>query len=672
LTVLGTTALAVALACIGFALHQMRDSRSELVSNADSLAEIIGYNAMLPLVAKDPGPVESTLLALTSNPAIVAAAVYAADRSLFARFARDYEGAPGIPPEAPDPGIRAHGDAFLVVRRIDAGGELVGTVLLRVSKDPLRRQLTATAWVAAGAFVLCLAPALVGTNRLRRHLAVPLAALAAGAERLSEGDFRARVEVDRGDEIGVLAEAFNGMAARLRGLIAEVGASARDVVEGTRTLDQACRRSREQASTQRASVDRTAVAIDRMEKSLQDVSGATDRLSESGAVTAASAHQVEASTSHVRESVDVLFEQIADTASGLSQSVESMRQVGENADHLDEAGARAGTSLERLAAWIRSVDDAASHGLALSRRTAEEAQRGHHSVAATMDAIGVVDARFGVLQSAIAALATHSKSIGDVVAAIDKIAAETNLLSLNASVVAAQAGQQGRAFSVVANEVGRLAERTSRSTQEIVALIRSIQHSTREAVQAVTEGSESVAVGVKLSREAGEVLSTIMQTAEESAKNVERIASASAEQTGAVGEVDSAFREVREGTQQIRRAVDEQSIATGRVHQAMQKSKDVAERVQGAAGEQEHAVAHITRTIQEICGVTDQVRTSMQAQSGDARQILHALVLFREIAGRNVEDAEAVQQVIDRLGERTGTLGRVLGDLRVEETEAQS
>jgi methyl-accepting chemotaxis protein len=668
-TVLGTTALAVALACVGFAIHQVRSSRATLIHGLESVAEMIGYNAMLPLVARDPAPVEATLLALTSNEAVEAAAVYDGDGALFARFARNYDAAPVIPESAPAPGTRSEADSVILARAIEAGGQTVGTVVLRVSTDPLRRQLAGNALVAAGAFVICLAPALFATARLRRELSVPLAALAASAERVSAGDFRARVALARNDEIGVLGEAFDEMAERLRALIAEVTTSAREVLGGMKTLGEASRRSREQAHTQRASVDRTSAAIERTESSLEAVGKATHKLAECTGTTAASADEVEASTRNVRESIDLLFELIEETASALTESVESIRQVGANADHLDSASERASHSVDELAASVASVGDAASRGLALSEETAEGAERGHRAVLETMDAIAAIDSRFGALHSAIADLAKRGAAIEGVVEVIDKVAAETNLLSLNASIVASQAGDQGRAFAVVASRIGALAERTSRLTGEIGGLVRSVQGSTQVAVQAAREGSESVAVGVKLSREAGEVLSRIMAAAAESAQDVKRIADAATEQGSALGGVGSAFREVREGLLQIRGAVQEQSGATNRLNGNMQRTKEIADRVQRATGEQATAVSHITRTIQEIHVVTDQVREVTETQSNDARQILRALELFREIAGRNVEDAQSVQRVVDQLGQRAEALGLSLGGLQLDETE---
>jgi methyl-accepting chemotaxis protein len=668
-TVLGTTALAVALACAGFAAYQMRTSRTTVITGLESLAEMIGFNAMLPLVADEPASVETTLLALTSNEAVEAAAVYDADGALFARFARDYEGAVPLPERAPEPGMRADGAALTLARAIDAGGEKVGTVVLRVSTAPLRRQLAGNALVACGVFVLCLAPALVAASRLRRQLSAPIATLAASAERVSAGDFGVRVGLARDDEIGVLGEAFDAMAARLRDLIGEVTQSARDVVDGMRTLGDASRRSREQAETQRASVDRTAIAIGRTESSLEAVGKATQRLAECTGAAASSAEEVDVSTRHVRESIDQLFGLIEETASALAQAVESIRQVGSNADHLDGASARASDSVRDLSASVASVADAASHGLELADETSAGAERGHRAVLETIDAMAAIDSRFAALHSAVAELAERSSAIEDVVGVIDRVAAETNLLSLNASIVASQAGEHGRAFAVVAGRIGLLAERTSRLTGEIGSLVRSVQSSTQQAVQAAAEGSRSVAVGVKLSHEAGAVLARIMAAAADSAHDVKRIADTSAEQAGALGGVAAAYREVRDGMLQIRSAVAEQSAATGRLNQTMQHTRDVADRVQRATGEQSTAVSHITRAIAEIHDVTGHVGEVTAAQTNDARQILRALELFRDIAGRNVQDAQAVQQVIDRLGQRADALGLALGGLRLEESE---
>lgn len=665
-TVIATTGAALAIACGGFALHLLNSTRSALTSDLTSLADVIGSSSMMPLAAGEPALVEATLLALVGHEGIEAAAVYDREHRLFARFVRDYEGAPRLPEQTPVLGARVEGRSIIVVRGVEAGGEWVGSVLLRRSTPPLWRQLAGTLGVSAGALVVCLAPALLGVRRLRRDLAAPLGALAKGAERLAAGDLSATVALQRSDEIGVLGDAFDRMAEHLRGLLSQLSAGASDVLASARTLSEASRRSRNEAETQRSSVERTVEAISRIDTALGAVAGATAQLSEATASTAASASQVQSSTQQVRESTRVLFELIQETAAALTECVASIRQVGEIIESLEHASQRTSHSLERARESIQMVDESASHGLALSRSTADAAARAKQATDETVAAMGAIDIRFGALQSTISELGARSAAIGDVVEVIDQVAAETNLLSLNASIVAAQAGVHGRAFTVVAGQISTLAQRTAASSREITQLIRSVQSSVGDAVRAAGEGSESVTDGVKRTRGAADALSEIIATAAESADNVSRIAGASGRQSQALHEVEDAFRGVRESLAHIARAVSEQRIAAGRVHDAMERTSDVTEQVERAGSEQAEAVARISAAAHQTDTLTSQVSNSTRQQSHDSRQVIQALGVFRDIAGRTVANAESVQQVVDLLSRRAESLAHALRGMQLE------
>jgi methyl-accepting chemotaxis protein len=671
-TVTATTACALAIACGGFAVHLIQSTRAALVSDLASLADVIGSSSMMPLASGDAALVEATLLALVGHEGIEAAAVYGRERRIFARFARDYEGAPRLPELAPLPGTRTQEGAIVVVRPVEAGGEQIGSVLLRRSTPPLLGQIGGTLGVAAGALAVCLVPALLGVRRLRRDLAKPLAELARGAERLAAGDLGATVALRRSDEIGLLGDAFDRMAEQLRGLLSELSAGASDVLASTRTLADSSRRSRNEAETQRSSVERTVEAIARIESSLGAVSGATDKLGEATSATAASASQVQASTLQVRDSTRVLFELIQETAAALDQCVASIREIGERIEQLVSASERTNSSLDRARESIRRVDDASMRGLELARGTADAAASVKQATEETVAAMGTIDSRFRVLQSTIAELGSRSTAIGDVVEVIDQVAAETKLLSLNASIVATQAGQHGKAFNVVAGQIAKLAERTASSSREITQLIRSVQATARQAVTAAAEGSQSVDEGVRRTRGAADALGQIIASAGESSSNVSGIAEASQRQSQALREVEDAFRGVREVLTHIGRAVTEQRRAAGRVHEAMERTSEVTQQVERAGAEQVQAVERIAAAAHETEALTSQVSASTLAQSRDSRQVIQALGLFRDIAGRTVENAEDIQRVVELLGRRAETLAGALRRMRLEAREEEA
>ncbi len=115
----------------------------------------------------------------------------------------------------------------------------------------------------------------------------------------------------------------------------------------------------------------------------------------------------------------------------------------------------------------------------------------------------------------IRGLGASTQEIGGILDVIDDVGDQTSLLALNAAIIAAQAGEHGRAFSVVAEEIRDLADRVLVSTKEIGGLIRAVQSESEHAIGAIEAGSSSVQKGVELSVEAGRALDGITEVARE-------------------------------------------------------------------------------------------------------------------------------------------------------------
>ena len=224
---------------------------------------------------------------------------------------------------------------------------------------------------------------------------------------------------------------------------------------------------------------------------------------------------------------------VSATDTALALTRDQQQQVGQVATAMNELSASAG--------------EVARHAAETARATQEADEHGNTAKVVVVEAMSAVDVLADMVQGAaevIGRLEQESDNIGKVLAVINDIAEQTNLLALNAAIEAARAGEQGRGFAVVADEVRTLATRTQQSTEEISVMIERLQSGSREAVAAMESGREQATNGVELTEQAAEALSVIAGAISTINEMSEQIAQASREQTTVVDDVNQSVNAI--------------------------------------------------------------------------------------------------------------------------------
>ncbi len=215
-----------------------------------------------------------------------------------------------------------------------------------------------------------------------------------------------------------------------------------------------------------------------------------------------SAHKVRGLVKQATISAETVFS-LAGETSGMSQKTNSL--IGEQLNGTSQVA----VAMTQMNQTVHGIADYTGNAEKTVQETRDEATEGGVIVNQSLEHINALAGDIGSTAESINALAKDSESIAQVVDEIKGIAAQTNLLALNAAIEAARAGEQGRGFAVVADEVRSLSQRTHNSTSNIEGIIEKFILRTRESVGAMNRSLEVTNDTVEESKRIGVVLDSI-------------------------------------------------------------------------------------------------------------------------------------------------------------------
>jgi methyl-accepting chemotaxis protein len=362
-------------------------------------------------------------------------------------------------------------------------------------------RLTILAGTASALLLLSLTAILI-----TRNIAKPLKDLTATAERIAGGDISVQIVADRrADEVGVLAQAFSRMSLSLR----QMAETAAGIARGDLRMKV----------QPQSSKDMLGNAFVSMIENLRRLTG---QITEGVNVLNASANEISASTTQLTSSA-------AEMASAVSETTTTVEEVRQTAQLASQKA--------------RSVSETA-------QKMSQISENGAKSTEETVEGIGRIRQQMESIGDTMVRLSDQSQAIGQIVASVEDLAAQSNLLAVNASIEAAKAGDQGKGFAVVALEVKSLAEQSQQATNQVRNILADIRKATGAAVMATEQGSKAVDAGVKQSGAAGASIQALSTSVVEAAQAATQIAASSQQQLVGVEQVASAMENIKQASMQ--------------------------------------------------------------------------------------------------------------------------
>ncbi len=455
---------------------------------------------------------------------------------------------------------------------------------------------------------------------IHRRVLAPLMQLTEASHVIAEGVLDRAITLRRQDELGELAHSFEQMRRYLHD-VADVAASmsrgdlSRDIVPQSErdqfgvAISEMARKWRQVITQVRASAQSVAAAAEQADAATQSTSSSIEEM-------AASLAQVSGNSLTLAASVD-------ETSSSIEEMGTSIQQVAGNVGVLSDAVSQTSASIEQMAASVQQVALTVTEASRLTERATEVAQGGRSAVSKTVDGMGTISEAMQGVVHVMERLGRSSEEIGAIVAVIDDIADQTNLLALNAAIEAARAGEHGRGFAVVADEVRKLAERSAKATGEIAGLIRGIQQETEQAVTRTYQGDAAIREGMSLARTAGEALNEIVSSVGAVTQLMGQIAHGTSEQSAVARQITGAVASMNQLTQQVTLATREQALGSSQIMTAVGTMNGMTHQVSTATAEQRKAAEQIVQAV----GQLGQMSRDLQQQ---AHGLIAVMAFFQE------------------------------------------
>jgi methyl-accepting chemotaxis protein len=499
------------------------------------------------------------------------------------------------------------------------------------------------ALITAGVFTLA-------TLLLARDVTFPLHQLRDVAREMASGDFESPTHVFSDDEVGHLASSFDETRINLSRLLGRIGGSGTTITNGVRVItggtDSLVSRSRNQAEL----TEHSSVAVENVRQGIGSVLGAAQTVTELTQESSARSVQLQSAAEEIARNMDTLFQSVEKTSASVTEMNATMAEMSRRTDVLAGIGDEVLSFVAEMQSTIDELRATSQSTADISRQVREDAQAGGKAVGRTVDGINATEELTYETAKVVESLQKSVAEISRILNVIEEITGRTNLLALNAAIIAAQAGEHGQGFSVVADEIRELAERTKGSTKEISEIVKAVQGGSREAVNKIGEGVKRVGENVHLAREAAQSLDKIVGSANRSSEMATRISAALEEQSRASKHLHEVTSRMSDHIAEINRATREQARGTQLLAQEAELVRDIAAQVKSASDEQSSAGRGITQALERIAEDARQMRDLLERQLQETDRIADAARVMLNIAQQNDAIArdfnEAVQSLV--------------------------
>lgn len=550
-----------------------------------------------------------------------------------------------------------------------AGQEAIGKVRIKYSIEGVRKDilfhLVTTMILQA---VVLLGLVFLISIFFRRDIGSRIEAMSADIEQVTLGDLSVRLEDIDQTELGTIGRGINFLVERLKGSVTKLKGIVTNVATAISQLNLTFKNVITGVKNQQNAAEEVSQSVRRAMESQKQILRNTEKLLSLSNDNVSALLELKATSDEIASATDSLQKNINDTYSTTSELSQSSREVSTLSSDVSSAIQQASASVDEINASVKEIERIARDSAELSGKTTGIiSEKGMLSIVDTTESMESIEGSINELRKSIERLGGMSKDIEKILSVVKDITEQTGLLSLNAQILAVQAGEYGKSFSVVADEMKTLSDRTASSTREIASIVKSLKNEIKDVVVGAGETVKMVGRGSESVMKTAEALREILYSSQQSSDMAENIKRATSEQAKGIQLIATAIEHIKLMILEVNRATEEQDKGISYLLESIASIKESMDITRKSTEEQARSTRFITDNIELANQMTAEISEASSEQQKVNESILQLLDSVLTVGRETVRDVKEVSLFISALQDEVEALRKEMAQFRTEE-----
>ncbi len=478
----------------------------------------------------------------------------------------------------------------------------------------------------------------------------PLISLKEGTSKVSEGDLNVTLKTTFEDEVGLVTKNFSLMVANLKEIIQSIKIGIYQLSLINDTAEELSHKVKDGSERQLVGSSKINAAFSNIEERITSLKERVESLNDFIELMSSTFLEISSSS-----------EEIFKTMEELMKSVERIDETYKNLNNinvkLDESADRLSTEIESILSFVNQIDASlkitlqnVTNTASLSDRMNNLASYSQKTIQENMKSVGRMASVSEESRASFLILKSNIEKISNILNVIEEITEQTNMLALNAAIIAAQTEDSGgKAFSVVAEEIKGLSKRTQSSTKEIADLIESIVEQTEKVFDKLNDNAKEGEIATKKAKEVEENISEIISIVEKVTLSVKEVLKSANEQAVGSKTLSKEVEDLRK-VADILITVKEEGNRVGRLlGELVEFISKIVNKVGSSVKEQNDSIGNVKKSVIDLSSFSRQLSDYINKEKEEISQTKPLIAEIERLADDNDKQAKNLEEKLIEL-----------------------